>query len=868
MRLSASVLYSFAAHLFAAPRAVRSFRKADRRHRQTGPRSLVAEVLEERTLLSAVAPPDGIVSWWTGDGTPDDQEGLNNATLMNGATFAPGEVGQAFQFDGVDDVAQVTDSDSLKLTGSMTIEAWVRVDAYPQSVVGHGEIFFRGDDRTGLDPYSLSIEPDGSVQFQIQSLTAVAQVRAAIPLGQFMHVAATLDDASGVMRLYINGELQAQTETTVRPFGDLDPASNPGVGIGNNGGFPGTTQNRPFDGLIDELTIYNRALSPDEVQRIYAAGSDGKIKSTNYFASDFPTATEGPGSVVIFTITRAGDLSGEAIVNWSTADGTAKAGTDYVLASGQLVFADGESQKTVEITLIDDSTPEPSRTFGLVLSTPTPGYEAADGQATILDDDQPDPPAFSREADIAGYYFTGNSTTGGQPATVMRAGGNLTLINRFGGISFGYVIDGTQIYATFWNQAGVFDPEAGTITWANGTVWTKARTLTGVWRNSNGLQPTITQLGNDLNFTNAAGQTVTGRFLNATTIVAPGWNVTGTLANEGQRIFWSNGFVWNLLEDLTEPMANSGGNPVQVEQSGSELIFINRVGGTSAGHFVFFDQVVASDWGNMIGTLRGNSIFWSNGTVWTTAPKSSDPQIGGLYDDGGANSRVLQAGSQITLVDGAGHFFGLSRAHFTSATTLVADDWGVTATLAGNVLTFSNGDVWTLLPDLDGPHIDQTGNLTRVRQLERSLTFTDANGNVSTGFVIGATQFAGPFGGGTIADDLMTFANMRDVWLKLPDLRGNWESLNSTPTLRPLYMDQLGLSVLFVIVNGRAMTGTFTFTPATGLRIAATISGAATIGTFLIPGRQISFDNGFALQRPPASYFDQFFADPTELPFV
>ena len=96
-------------------------------------------------------------------------------------------------------------------------------------------------------------------------------------------MAATLDDATGAMKLYMNGELVAQTVTTVRPFGDLDPASNPGVGIGNHGGYPTTPHNFPFDGLIDELSVYNRALTAGEIQGIYkpAATARSRARTTS-----------------------------------------------------------------------------------------------------------------------------------------------------------------------------------------------------------------------------------------------------------------------------------------------------------------------------------------------------------------------------------------------------------------------------------------------------------------------------------------------------------------------------------------------------------------------------------------------------------
>ena len=80
-------------------------------------------------MPAAVAPPSGLVSWWTGDNTAADLLGRNNATLLNGTTYAAGQVGQALRFDGVDDRALLADSDSLKFTASMSIEAWIQVNA-------------------------------------------------------------------------------------------------------------------------------------------------------------------------------------------------------------------------------------------------------------------------------------------------------------------------------------------------------------------------------------------------------------------------------------------------------------------------------------------------------------------------------------------------------------------------------------------------------------------------------------------------------------------------------------------------------------------------------------------------------------------
>jgi subtilisin family serine protease/WD40 repeat protein len=223
-----------------------------------------------RATVAIVNDDIGMVSRWSADGTAADAVGGNHGTLVSGAAYAAGQIGQAFSFDGVDDRVLVADSESLKLTRSLTIEAWVRVDSFPAS--NHGEIFFRGDDRGGLDPYSIAVEPSGRFSFLISGESGGLQIETPVPTGQFIHVAATLDDTTGNMRIYVNGALGAEQLTTRRPFRDLNPASNPGIGIGNHGGYPNTPHNFPFHGLIDELKVYNYALSAEQVLENFNAG--------------------------------------------------------------------------------------------------------------------------------------------------------------------------------------------------------------------------------------------------------------------------------------------------------------------------------------------------------------------------------------------------------------------------------------------------------------------------------------------------------------------------------------------------------------------------------------------------------------------
>ena len=100
-------------------------------------------------------PPSGLVGWWKGDGTAADSVATNNGTLVN-VSYSNGIAGQAFAFDpenfsfGTYTGVQIADQPAYALTNSMTIEGWIRVRGASYT------IFFRGDHRPGLDPYSIS----------------------------------------------------------------------------------------------------------------------------------------------------------------------------------------------------------------------------------------------------------------------------------------------------------------------------------------------------------------------------------------------------------------------------------------------------------------------------------------------------------------------------------------------------------------------------------------------------------------------------------------------------------------------------------------------------------------------------------------
>ena len=103
---------------------------------------------------------------------------------------------------------------------------------------------------------------------------------------------------------------------------------------------------------------------------------------------------EGAGAVLAFAVTLSRAASGTLTVDYATSDGTATAGTDYTAASGTLTFTAGESSKTIEVTVLDDSHDEGEETLTLRLSDPSGGV-LTDSEATgTIENRDPMPKAF------------------------------------------------------------------------------------------------------------------------------------------------------------------------------------------------------------------------------------------------------------------------------------------------------------------------------------------------------------------------------------------------------------------------------------------------------------------------------------------
>jgi hypothetical protein len=205
--------------------------------------------------LSAAAQTPGLVAAYafneTSGTTVIDVSGNNNGTMGSTVTrIATGKFGGALVFNGTNTLVTIPNSASLQLTTGMTLEAWVNPSA---ATSAWRDVIYKGNDNYYLSATSTSSgKPAGGGTF---GATTVETFGATIlPVNTWTHLAVTYDGAT--LRLYVNG---AQVSSLART-GNLLTSTNP-LQIGGD-----SIYGQFFQGMIDEVRVYNRALSQAEIQ--------------------------------------------------------------------------------------------------------------------------------------------------------------------------------------------------------------------------------------------------------------------------------------------------------------------------------------------------------------------------------------------------------------------------------------------------------------------------------------------------------------------------------------------------------------------------------------------------------------------------
>jgi len=242
-------------------------------------------------------PPSNMVSWWPGDGSANDIQGGNNGTLQGGATFTAGKVGQAFSFSSDGDGVVIPHTNNLNLQSpGFTADFWmkgIKNQSDPDFLATIFEKSHGWVDNTG---WAFQVDTtNGAPRFAIGDGSGFPEIIGAVDVldGNFHYIAGTWDGST--MWLYVDGVLQGTDSNST-------PANNTrDLNIGFTWG--GGTPRRFFRGIVDELEIFNRALSQTEIQTVYNAGSAGKCKPKPSYVAQVQQPINPDGSSV-FTVRR------------------------------------------------------------------------------------------------------------------------------------------------------------------------------------------------------------------------------------------------------------------------------------------------------------------------------------------------------------------------------------------------------------------------------------------------------------------------------------------------------------------------------------------------------------------------------------
>ena len=204
---------------------------------------------------------DGLVGYWqmdesaTTSGAFDASGNGNNGTYYGDASTTAGRFGNGGSFDGSGDWVDCGDTNNI--SGAITLAAWIKVDNFD---IIHQAIITKGDYTYRLARYSSS----NNIAFALGEFAVdMSQIISTVNVndGKWHHIVGTFTGGNGGMqKLYING---IEDGSLIRNYDNWDN-ENDSLMIGQNDGWV-----RDWEGQLDEVRIYNRALSAREVRKLY-----------------------------------------------------------------------------------------------------------------------------------------------------------------------------------------------------------------------------------------------------------------------------------------------------------------------------------------------------------------------------------------------------------------------------------------------------------------------------------------------------------------------------------------------------------------------------------------------------------------------
>ena len=201
----------------------------------------------------------------------DDYSGNNNDGLIEGAVFTNGQIGGALEFDGVNDFVNLSRPTSLvNLDTTLSVEAWI----FSDNNTGQ-HLIFDDCEFFATEGYCLLLL-DNEFRFHVGLAGAPRAVAGGIQTGRWYHVIGTYDNES--IKIYVNGTLI----NTTSAVGPLNKNGDEDIILGHNS--PSQTNN--FDGKIDEVRVYNIALTAEQVNQRFEETKDGLTVSSTIVSEE------------------------------------------------------------------------------------------------------------------------------------------------------------------------------------------------------------------------------------------------------------------------------------------------------------------------------------------------------------------------------------------------------------------------------------------------------------------------------------------------------------------------------------------------------------------------------------------------------
>ena len=243
---------------------------------------ITISALPSQAQTNCAPAPSGLVSWWRGENDASDAIATNDGALAGEIGFGPGEVGNSFVFNGTNASVRVPASSSLNVgqDQGFSLECWINpaqiADAQPLvewfTGIGPpwGVHFWISEAGSGTGPGCLYVNiPDTfGGEHKFSSAAGI------VGTNFWQHVAVTYDQATGNTKLFYNGAVVAE-----QTLGSYTPQTSYPLYLGRRP--PGSNKEVLFSGGMDEVSLYSRALSINEIQGIYNAGTAGKCVISN-----------------------------------------------------------------------------------------------------------------------------------------------------------------------------------------------------------------------------------------------------------------------------------------------------------------------------------------------------------------------------------------------------------------------------------------------------------------------------------------------------------------------------------------------------------------------------------------------------------